>query len=85
MKDRNFAVIDTYRFPPFWLVNIIDSDGRCRPYGYRSTMSMCVLGGNFNLSKSNNEEVHDDDEWFEAFQKPQARNEKIELLLCIYY
>lgn len=52
MKDRNFAVIDTYRFPPFWLVNIIDSDGRCRPYGYRSTMSMCVLGGNFNMFRT---------------------------------
>ena len=57
MKDGYFTDVNIDRFSPFWLVNIIDSNGRRRPYGNRSTMSVCILGGNFNLFRDNNEEV----------------------------
>lgn len=49
MKDRYFIMIHIYWFSPFRHVNIIDPNRRCRPYGYRSTMSMCILWSNFNL------------------------------------
>mmetsp|Transcript_11487 Transcript_11487/g.33069 ORF Transcript_11487/g.33069 Transcript_11487/m.33069 type:complete len:332 (-) Transcript_11487:348-1343(-) len=49
MKDGDLAFVNVDGFPPLRKVNVLDSNGRCRPHGNRSTVSVCVLGGDFDV------------------------------------
>ena len=49
VENRYFVVIHVDSFSPLWIVDVIDPNRRCRPYGNRSTMGVRVLGSNFNL------------------------------------
>mmetsp|Transcript_7904 Transcript_7904/g.16417 ORF Transcript_7904/g.16417 Transcript_7904/m.16417 type:complete len:276 (+) Transcript_7904:2073-2900(+) len=49
MKDRYFIVINVNGLSPLWIVNVLNPNGRCRPYGNRSTVRVCVLAGDFNV------------------------------------
>lgn len=51
MKDRNFVVVDIYRFTPFWFINISNPNSWCWPNSNWTAMCVCIFGSNFNLYK----------------------------------